>query len=196
MAEKAKPRGGAKARGSKTEKPKAAKQREAARETAPGIGHNGGVPDEVYLRYLPKIATASVALEKAKKVYDQRKGELRQIFGAAKEDGCNIDAIRRARDLNDQDLATVAMDYADTGRVLRLMRSPLATQLDLFADIERPAPVNAFVAGQRAGLQAVDAEENPHKPGSEEFVQWAEGWADGQATNGEKFKEAQAAPLN
>jgi hypothetical protein len=187
MAEKAKPR----------LKPRAAKQRAAAREASLSPGHNGGVPDEVYLNYLPKIAGAAVQLEKAKKIYDQRKGELRQLYGAAKDDGCNIDAIKRARDLHDQDLATVAMDYADTGRVLRLMQSPLATQLDLFADVERPAFVNAFVAGQRAGLQAVDAEENPHTPGTEEFVQWAEGWADGQNTNAERFKDAQAdAPLN
>src|SRR5262245_57179886 len=123
MAEKAKPRrrGGDK-RKTKTEKPKAAKQRAAARE-----GHNSGeVPDSVYQRYLIKIEAASVRLDKTKEIYDQAKGELRSVYAAAKNDGCNIDAIKNARKLDEQDLSTVAMDYADTGRVLRLMKSPLA----------------------------------------------------------------------
>src|SRR5580765_3655745 len=115
MAEKAKPRGGGRKTGANgKQKPTGTPDRKARQRAAARAGHNSGeVPDEIYLRYLPKIRAAALAMHKAKEVFDQRKGELRQIYGAAKDDGCNIDAIRRARDLDEQDLATVAMDYAD-----------------------------------------------------------------------------------
>jgi hypothetical protein len=67
-----------------------------------GIGHNsdsvgGNVPDEVYRRWLSKIEHAEAIHDRAHDAAKSRKGELRQIYEAAKEDGCNIDAIKEAR---------------------------------------------------------------------------------------------------
>src|SRR5205809_1093722 len=67
----------------------------------PGVGHNSKLGDrsreEVYRRWLSKIETADNVYEKAKDVAKSRKGELAAIYAAAKEDGCNIDAIKEAR---------------------------------------------------------------------------------------------------
>jgi hypothetical protein len=56
--------------------------------------------------------------------------------------------------------------------VLRLIKSPLATQLDLFADIDLPPPVSARLAGEHAGKNGESADNNPHLLGSEEHAHW------------------------
>lgn len=164
---------------------KAAKSlRKALRAPKPGeAGHNSGVvPDEVYDRHLKKIDLTAKALDKAKEVYDQARGVHRSAFKAAKDDGVNIDAVRLARKLDKLDLGVVATDYSDTGRVLRLMKSPLAEQLNLFADVAPPAPVNPVLAGEHAGKNNAPSDENPYSPGSEPFQMWHDGWLRGQTS--------------
>lgn len=150
-----------------------------------GRGDNSGdhsVPDEVYDRHLKKIDTTAKAMEKAKLEYDQKKGEHRSAFRAAKDDGCDIDAIRLARQLDKQDHGIVITTYSNTGRVLALMQSPLAEQLDLFQEM---APAVKKVEDEGidqalAGAHAFSNEEpignNPWTPGTMKFGQWEAGW--------------------
>ena len=172
--------------------PKNAKGKGKSRKR--GRGDNSGdrsVPDEVYERHLSKIESTAKAMDKAKEAYDQARGVHQNAFKAAKEDGCNTDAIRIARKLDKLDHGAVVIDYADVGRVLTLMRSPLGSgQLDLFGGISAPekaATVDPAAQGLRAGRAAEPAENNPHPPGSAEFQAWAENWAAGQKENAEKF---------
>lgn len=158
-------------------------KRKALKAPKPGkAGHNSGsVPDEVYERHLDKIETTSKAMDKAKEAYDQAKGVHQAAFKAAKGDGVNTDAVRLARSLHKRDHGVVAQDFADTGRVLRLINSPLGTQFGLFADVELPKPVSAVLQGQHAGKNGEDRQNNPFPPNTDEFVQWDGGWMEKQA---------------
>lgn len=174
----------ARAKGKKaTAKKKAPKGAQASRgkvaKTAakPGIGHNSGsVPDEVYDRHLKRIDQTAKAMDKAKLEYDQKKGEHRSAFRAAKDDGVNIDAVRIARELDKQDAGVVVTNYSDVGRVLRLMESPLADQMDLFQNIEVPLPANATLAGTQAFKSGNDRSTNPYKAGTAEYVNFDTAW--------------------
>lgn len=185
MAEKATRRG--KANGSGT---KAGKQR----QRAAGPGHNGGpdgsnVSDEIYSRYLGKIETAEAAYDRAAERAKSLKGELRSVYSAAKDDGVNIDAVKEARAKHKLDHTTVAQDFKDVGRVLRLMKSPLATQLSLFDAPQWPPEVEAKLAGTMAGRNAEPVDNNPHNPGTAEFNSWRAGWDDGQGENRESLRD-------
>lgn len=159
------------------------KGKNKASGSKPGAGHNSGaVPDEVYRRWLPKVEIAKKALDKATDARRQKNGEYRAILKAAKDDGCNVEAIVRARDLHDQDHTIVVVDYYDIGRVLRIIKSPLVTQLELFADQDLPAPANARLAGYHAGKNGEGADNNPYQAGTDEHVQWREGCCEGQAS--------------
>jgi len=169
-------------RGTVATLPKSAK---AKGKKKPDIGHNSGmhkVPDEVYDRHLAKINSSEKSMQKAKAEYDQARGVHQSAFKAAKNDGCNIDAIRLARKLDSMDHGAVVTDYADVGRVLNLMKSPLGSQqMDLFGSITPPEPpVDAALQGQMAGRNGEPAQNNPHTPGTENFTIWAENWVAGQ----------------
>jgi len=191
----AKSRGVVKSRGTVAVLPK----RKAKRR---GRGDNSGdhsVPDEVYERHMAKIDSTAKAMERAKAEYDQAKGVHQSAFKAAKGDGCDIDAIRLARKLDKQDSGVTQVMYANVSRVLNLMESPLGSkQLDLFGAIAPPAPgpIDPRERGLADGKAAVDAGANPYTPGSEEFIQYAEGWTAGQAENASKIGKADSATLN
>ena len=143
-----------------------------------GIGHNGGPmlgdrqKKQVYERWLGKIDHADVRYEAARDIAKTRKGELGQIYEAAKADGCNIDAIKEARKKHKLDHLTVAQDYDDMGFILRVMKSPLAEQLNLFAKPERDEETNVAMAGELAGRRGDSIDENPHDVGTAYFVTW------------------------
>lgn len=176
---------------SRKAKPNSSKANGSSRPTA---GHNSGaVPDSVYLSWLGKIEIAKNALDKVTDLRRQKNGEYRAILKAAKDDGCNVDAILEARELHAKDHTIVVVDYRDIGRVLRLIRSPLAVQLELFADQALSSPANARLAGFHAGQNGESADNNAHKPGTEEHVQWRQGWGEGQASIAAKMGSGQHA---
>ena len=147
-------------------------------------GHNSGNPsDAAYRKWLPKIATAKAALDKATEERRSINGQYRSTLKAAEKDGVNIDAVILARSLEQEDAARVGLLYRDVGRVLAFDKSELATQMDLFQTITVPDVAAARSAGLAAGKNAEPAENNPYTPGGEEFEAWAEGWAAGQEEN-------------
>ncbi len=144
--------------------------------------HNSGgeLPDEVYERHLRSIDSKWRARQKAHAEFKQKDGEYRAAKKLAKDDGCNIGAIDLARDLDKRDQADVALLYRDTGRVLRLMESNLATQLELFAGIDLPDPESPVLAGEAAGKRGDPRDNNPHRPGTDEYEQYDVAWQKGQ----------------
>lgn len=153
-----------------------------------GRGDNSGdhaVPDEVYERHLSKIDSTAKAMEKAKEAYDQAKGVHQSAYKAAKNDGCDIDAIRLARKLDKQDAGVTQVTYANVSRVLNIMGSPLGSQqLDLFGSIAQPevqAKVDPGAQGLNAGRNGENRGNNPFNPGTPEFEQWDGSWIKGQA---------------
>ena len=177
-------------------KRKAAKAKRGAKaKTGNGVGHNGGptlpassVPDEVYQRWEAKLAPQKLAVARAKAAYDSASSKLANIYKAAKADGVNVDAIKAADKLESLDRLDVIQNYRDTGRVLRLRRSPLVEQYDLFENKEFPAPVNANLQGLLAGKQG-GAYDNPHTPGTDEFVSYKAGWDTAQDELRESLRE-------
>jgi ribosome modulation factor len=142
----------------------------------------------VYLRWLSKIATAEAVYDRAAEVAKKRKSELGNIYSAAKDDGCDTDAIKKARKENARAVADVAAEYSNIGRVLRLLKSPLAEQLDLFSTPEWPEPVNANLQGYRIGRAGGSVDECAFTPGTESFAQWRVGYDLGQEENRESLR--------
>lgn len=167
MAARANPKNKAKAKGAK---PKVKKGRRA-------IGDNSGkfhaVPDETIVRAIDTLRTKKRAMKKVQEELDQLKGVYRSARKKAKSDGLNLDAFDLIEALENQDQGTVLVNHADAGRYLRLTESPLATQMELFQNLEAPAPkVDVALQGQQAGKEGAPADANPHTPGSDDFVIW------------------------
>ena len=179
MAERARKKVKAKAKSKTGAKAKALETK--AKPARTGIGHNSGtIPDETIERHVRKITQTGAALETAK-------GKHRQAYADAKDDGVNTDALKLALKLHlKRDHGVVVTDYADAGRILKIMDSPLATQLDLFQDLNAAEPP-PYAEGLKAGRNAEDAQNNPHKPGTDPFQRWAEGWGAGQIENQERL---------
>jgi hypothetical protein len=169
-------------------------------KTANGKGHNsraglpdgGGPPDEVYLRWLAKIDTADRVYDKAAEAAKKLKSQLSNVYAGAKEDGCDVDAIKKARREHARAVADVAAEYSNVGRILRLMQSPLATQLELFKTPDWPEPVNANLAGYRVGRAGGSVDECPFELGTETFASWRTGHELGQEENRESLRSASA----
>jgi hypothetical protein len=154
-------------------------------KAASGRGDNSGdhaVPDEVYQRHLRAIERTASAMDKAKEAYDQTRGEHRAAYKVAKDDGCDIEAIKLARKLDETDHGIVVVTYSNTGRILQLMRSPLAIQMDLFADMApvvkkmEDEGVDQALAGAHAFSNEEPIDNNPHIPGTMKFGQWEAGY--------------------
>jgi hypothetical protein len=159
--------------------------RKARKGNGAGPGHNSsrdGISDQIYSRWLGRIETADAIYQRAKDNASQKRGELNAIYAAAKEDGCNIRAIKSARKKNRGDHLEVAMDYDAEARVLRLMGSPLVEQLKLFPEVdgERAADTRAAMAGELAGRRGDPVDDNPHAPGTPLYVTWRANWDKGQ----------------
>jgi ribosome modulation factor len=150
------------------------------------------VPDEVIARHLKAIKAKLKAMDPILEELNEARGVYRNARKLAKKEGVNLDALDIILKLENVDMGKVQVDHADAGRYLRILESPLATQLDLFQNMQVVAPeVDARLQGRQAGGNAEPAENNPFTPGSEQFQQWAEGWAEGQNDNAEAFKTAQ-----
>lgn len=150
------------------------------------------MPREVYERNLGLIEIARRASKAADLAAKKKRSALSNCYKAAKSDGCNTEAIKRAVELDEGDHIVAVNDAAETGYVLDIMGSQLHKQFGLFANIARPEPVSAYLAGMKAGRAGAPGEDNPYsdRPGSEEFVQWATGWAAGQSENHDSLRKS------
>jgi ribosome modulation factor len=177
--------------------PKKRSAKSKAKAPGNGAGHNsrvglpsGGPPAEVKLRWLSKVDTAGALYDRAAEIAKKRKSELGNIYAGAKDDGCDIDALKVARKLHKRAHADVAAEYSATGDWLRLMHSPLAEQLELFKTPDWPEPVNANLAGYRVGRAGGSVDECEYQPGSETFASWRVGYDLGQEENRESLRNA------
>lgn len=176
------------------ERARARKNGKAKDKDGNGIGHNSrgsNVTDAIYNRWLNRIDSADAIYQRAKDNASQKRGELNAIYASAKEDGCNIRAIKSARKKDRSDHIEVAMDYDDEARVLRLMKSQLVEQLCLFPDVKeaRDPLVTAAMAGELAGRRGEPVDNNPHSPGTELYVKWRASWDTGQQALAERFRD-------
>jgi hypothetical protein len=143
----------------------------------------------VIQRHYAQIGTALKASKAADEAAKKKRSALQNAYKAAKSDGCPVDAMREARKLDEGDHAEAVLHFKDVGRVLEIVDS----ELPLFRDITIPPPVNAYLAGRQAGREGAPADQNPHQPGTEEFVRWGEGHASGVEAATESFRSGRPA---
>lgn len=162
-----------------------AKRRKAKGKKQNGVGHNSGhvahpVTDEVRQRHLDAIEKAEVAVDRARKPFQAANKRLQAAFALAREDGVHVDGMKDARKIAKTNKLEVLARYEETGRFLKLMRSPISEQLDLFRPPSWPEPVSENLKGYRVGMVGGSVDECPHVPGSELFVQWRDGHGSAQ----------------
>ncbi len=149
-----------------------------------GKGHNSGnvgLDDATVKVRLDKLDRLYSNWEKDAGVAKQTLGIYRSEMKAAKKAGIDTDAYVGARDKNRADHGKVITQAANEGRYLRIQNSPLATQMALFQNLEPPAPaVDVALQGQRAGKNGAAMTDNPHTPGSDDYMVWHENWTIGQ----------------
>lgn len=153
---------------------------------AAGVGHNSmhAVPDETIRTNLLALKAKKKAMDKVvadyKEDLDTARGVYRSARKLAKKEGVNLKGFDIMIALESDDLGHVQVNYADVARYQKLTDSPLC-QLDMFSAMLTPEPkVDIALQGQQAGKEGVDRGDNPHTPGSDDFLIWEENWQIGQ----------------
>lgn len=160
-----------------------------------GKGHNGppGMTDDQIRDWQGKLDRAFKKVGEAQEEVKQANGVYRSLLKSAKKEGFDPTAYIEARNLDREDHGHVQVRYANIGRYLRVRGSNLATQMDLFQDIEPPAAAEEppAVKGLAAGRRGDDrTSSNPYKAGSEEWEEFDSNWLTGQREIAEKMGEA------
>lgn len=197
MANRAKPRAKAKAAKGKVKGAAIATLPKGARGKK---GHNSrvaGLSDDDVKVHLGKLDRLYSNWEKDADVAKQTLGVYRSALKAAKKSGIDTDAYVGARDKNRADHGKVITQAANEGRYLRVMNSPLATQMMLFQNLEEPGPaVDVALQGQMAGKAAEPSDNNPYTPGSDDWAIWDENHKLGVAQAAKALTKGSGATLN
>ena len=157
--------------------------------------HDGLPPDEVFQRHLDKIRPAVAKLKKIVETARRARATLTDLYDRADKDGCNRKGFKNAIAILDKTADEVALEARTTGRVLRLAEHPVVVDHGLFPDLPfAPKPLSPYAAGQVVGRAGGSIDECPHKPGSEDFIEWRDGYESGQRINRESLRTAEASP--
>lgn len=149
----------------------ARKQNEAK---AKAEARKSNVPDEVYLRNWDSISEVILEMDIVEKELKRLKGVMESRYKTAKADGCDIDAMKRLRKDQKQDIDAYDHEMRTVARIARIVGSPVA-ETSLMKLLEETDKVNPYTQGFTAGKAGDDVASNPHQPGSVEFQKWSEG---------------------
>lgn len=138
------------------------------------------VPDEVYRRNWDAVSEAIVVRKAAEKELKRAKGVESSCYATAKLDGCNIEAMKRLRELEKIDTDELDLDMRTVARIAGIVNSPVA-ETSLMLLIEQADEVNYYTQGFTAGKAGDAFATCPHNPGTEESEKWGNGWKHGQA---------------
>lgn len=145
--------------------------------TKAGVGHNSGAISPALIKtHHDKLDGIEQRLDKAKAAYDKIKGEHRSAYAVVKQDGIDVDAFKLARKLHAEDHGVVVVTYAKVGDYLAAIKSPLATDMDLFQAMNVPLPADATMAGTHAFKNKEPRANNPYQQGTAEYVNWDTAW--------------------
>jgi hypothetical protein len=150
-------------------------------------------PDEVFQRHLDKIRPAVGKLARMVETARKQRAVVSDLYERAEKDGCNRKGFKGAVALLIKPAEEVAIEQRTTGRILRIAEHALVIDHGLFPDLPfAPRPPTPYHAGLAVGRAAGSLDENPHKPGSEAFVEWRDGHAAGQRSNQDSLRQASA----
>lgn len=168
----------------------------AAENAKAGVGHNSGEPsDEVIERHYNALLAAKLEIDAAARIMQKARAEYGAARKTAKTDlGSKswvddiVDAIDDARQAEKGGTGEIVTRHRRKGRVFKIMKVPLFHQFGLFdlpdevvagADGSKIAtPATAYLRGEQAYRDEAPADSNPFTPGTEQFVSWANGYAD------------------
>lgn len=174
----------------------------AAAAKANGAGHNSGEPpDEVIKRNADAIEVALVELDAALRIVQGARASLGVARKTAKTDlgskawvDSVVAAVKLKREAEKGGSGEIVSEHRQMGRVLRLLDTPLGHQYGLFALLDggseaaaAPTAMDAELQGQHAQRNNESISNNPFTPGSENFVQWEQGWNNAMAAQVRKM---------
>jgi len=137
------------------------------------------VPDEVYKRNWDAVSDAIAVMNAAAKELKRAKAVVQACYSTANNDGCNIEAMKRLRELEKIDTDELDLDMKTVARIAGIVGSTIA-ETSIMKLIDEADEVNYFTQGFTAG-KAGDARDTcPHQPGSEKAEKWGRGWDEGQ----------------
>ena len=167
----------------------------AAENKSAGIGHNSNPAPESVERSYNAIMAATLEIEAAGRIMQKARSELSAAEKTAKKDlGSKswVDSVKKAvakvREADKGGAGPQVTEHRQIGFVLKTMNVPLYTQFKLFDlpeetesagdGIKVTTPATAYLQGEQAYRDEAPADSNPFTPGSEQFVSWADGYAD------------------
>lgn len=163
--------------------------------------NTGEVSDEALLRHIDLIKAAEAEYDEARDETSKRSGVLRNRYKVAKEDGVDIESLKLALKLAKRTSGEVVTEHRNVGRYIRLMSLPIGTQFGLFevpADKEaegadRGPAMDAELQGQASYRNSEPRENNPFQPGTQEHVDWGQGWNNAQTHTAMSMKPGNGA---
>lgn len=167
----------------------------AAENKSAGVGHNSDPSPEAIKRSFNAIEAALVEIDAAGRIMQKARAELQAAEKTAKTDlGSKSwvqsvkDSVKLKRMADKGGQGSIVTEHRQMGVVLKTMNVPLYTQFKLFEMPEESetttegakiaTPATAYLRGEHAYKEEAPADSNPFTPGSEQFVSWANGYAD------------------
>lgn len=167
----------------------------AAENAKAGIGHNSNPSPEAIERSYNAIMAATLEIEAAGRIMQKARAELSAAEKTAKKDlGSKswVDSVKksvaRVREAEKGGAGGLVTEHRQIGFILKTMNVPLYTQFKLF-DLPEEAETTtegakvtttatAYLQGEQAYKNEEPVDSNPFTPGTEQFVAWANGYAD------------------
>jgi hypothetical protein len=150
---------------------------------------DGLPPDETFQHHLDKIRPAVGKLKKLVEAASRQRKTVNDLYDKAGKDGCNRKGFKDAIAVMAKAADEVALEQRTMGRILRLAEHPLVMEHGLFPDLPFAAkPPSPYQAGLTVGRAAGSIDECPHKPGSEAFIEWRDGYEAGQRLNRDSLR--------
>src|SRR5262245_44105337 len=171
---------------------KAAAEKEAEQDKRKG--DNGGpfLDENAWRRAANELVAEQIEIDALMEKVAEVRGRISSIKKVAEKCGADWDVIKLyakyAKRVRLGEMGEIVTEFRRLGALMRLMGSPLHTQLGLF--IEEPqegAPgsakpgMDAELQGQAAWRNDEPRTNNPFQPGTEKFVAWDTGYGNAQA---------------
>jgi hypothetical protein len=213
-----KPKSARKPRAQKSDNAPAAAPPEGSEELQ--VGRVAAVSGETKAKHWNKIRQLKAAVQKLTDEKNSKNGEFRAAVKAAKDAGCDTDAMLEVLKLSKWEPEEIATFFSGVNEFLVIAKVPVPKvpqQLGLFHDGtgigERvdnaafeaadpkdftPAQLDAAQAsGKKKGLDGRPITDNPHEEGSPLALRWTGGWREGQNELADKaFRGGAPAPKN
>jgi hypothetical protein len=136
------------------------------------------VDPDLIRHHIKLIAAAAAISAQAKATAASKRKILTNRYKAAGVDGMDIAALKRAFIIAELPIGEVVTEERNLGLYLRCMDVEIGHQWSLFDSPE----IDIKAQGEHAGKNGEGIESNPHKPGTEEYMQWLENYQKGEAS--------------